>query len=288
MNEENDKKRRQPGVSDVLFDEYRGNSTGDPACVAEFRDVTFTHSAKRGKEYILKDLSIKLFPGKIAGIASLRSTDFEPVVNLILRTFDYPEYIQETGSIIVNGENTSLLSRSKARPFLKAFNIVAPVYGAGVKRMTVPDEMTVNEYISQKIFLDYYDLEELSKNLKVIGFYDIDALYESKYNMLNLSDRQRLKLAQNLAFKQDIAVIVYPTMSLSGESKYFLQRLMRERLDSGVVKTILLLSEDTEFVGDTADYIVVFDNGNTLAAGTKNEITADSDNEFIQSMLVKI
>ena len=288
MGDTGERRKHLPGVPDVSEDGGRKGFTGDAACVAEFHNVTYTQNTKKESNYILKNFSLKLYPGKIAAVASLRCIDFEPVINLIFRSYEHPEYMLEKGSVLVNGENTSLLNRNKAQPYLKAFNIIAPAFGAGVKRSVVSDGMTVFEYVSQKHFLDYYEMDELSKCLKIIGFYDIDALYESKYNSLTLSDKQRLKIAQNLAFPQDIAVIVYPTMSLNGESKYFLQRLMTERLDSGTVKTFLLLSEDIEFIGDTADYIVVLEHGQVIISGTKDEVKNNSDNEFIQSMLVKI
>lgn len=282
------KLKTMPHIKDVYYDKGRDGYTGDPACIAEFKNVSFVHSAKKAKTHILHDFSLKLYPGKIAAVAALRSTDYEPFINLILRSYEYPKYMLESGSIIVGGENTSLLSRAKAQDFLKAFNIVAPAFGAGVTRRAVPDEVTVKEFVSQKSFLKYYELEELSKNLKIIGFYDIDALFESNYNTLTLSDKQRVKLAQDLAYAQDVAVIAYPAMSLNGESKYFLQRLLHEKMDGGTVKTILLLAEDVEFVGDTADYIVVIDEGQVIAAGTTEEIIGNSDNELVKSMLVKI
>ena len=282
--------RADKRMQDMLLDKYRKNFVPDPACTAEFDNISFYTSNKKTKSYILRNFSAKLKPGKITALASLRCTDFEPVVNMILRTYEYPKFMLEKGSVAVNGENTSLLKRAEAAPILAAaFNIAAPVLGAGVeRRQPENDDMTVEEFLRQKFFLKFYGFEDLERNLKTIGFHDIEALYESKYNTLPLSDMQRIKLAQDLSFEQDVAALVYPTMSLSGESKYFLQKLMHEAMDSNMVKTILLLDEDMEFVGDTADMIYVLEDGRIIASGTTEEIINNSANEFVRSTLIKI
>lgn len=279
-------------AKDMLMDKYRKDFVPDSVATAEFNNVSFYAAEKKKKTYILKNFSAKLKPGKITALASLRCIDFEPIINMILRTYQYPEYMLERGSVAVNGENTSLLKRDAAAPILtKAFNVVAPALGAGVVRRQ-PEEkdgdMTVKEFLTQKFFLKFYGLEDLERNLRAIGFYDIDALYESKYGTLGLSDMQRIKLAQDLAYEQDIAVLVYPTMCLNSESKYFLQRLLHDVMDTGMVKAVLLLDEDMEFVGDTADMIYVLEDGRIAASGTREEIISNTPNEFIRSTLIKI
>lgn len=276
-------------VKDLCYDGGRDGFLPDPSCVAEFHNVTFYAHQKREKTYILKNFSAKLKRGEISAVASLRSTDFEPFVRMLLRIYDPSESMIESGSIAVNGENTTLLKRSEAARVLdKAFNIVAPVMGAGVSRHTPAEGATVREFVSGKFFLDYYELPELEKALKSVGFHDINTLYETKYAELSISDMQRIKLAQDLSFKQDVAVVIYPGMCLNDESKYFLKRLLIDRLVAGTVKTVLLLGEDLEFIGDCANQIYILENGEIIESGAKAEIIEATQNLFIKSMLTRI
>ena len=280
---------KKSASGDLGYDGEREGFLPDPSCAAEFHNVAFCCEHKKEKTYILKNFSAKLKKGAISAVASLRNTDFEPFVRMILRSYEFPKYMIERGSIAVNGENTTLLKRKDAERVLsKAFNIVAPAFGAGVLRRTPAADATVKDFVSGKFFLEFYELPELEKALKSVGFHDINSLYDTKYGELSISDMQRIKLAQDLCFKQDVAVVVYPGMGLNDESKYFLKRLMIDRLVAGTVKAVLLLGEDMEFIADCANEIYILENGEIVESGAKADIIETTQNPFIKSMLTRI
>ena len=130
----------------------------------------------------------------------------------------------------------------------------------------------------------------MEKCLGIIGFNDISRLYGLKYNGLSLSDTERIKLAQEFAFTQDVAVVIYPPMCLNAEAKISLKKLMRERLNDGTVKSVLILGEDLEFIGSCADEIYILEDGRVTASGAKDEIIfeTDAENDFAKSLLIKV
>ena len=278
------------GVSpfkDLCYDAGRASFAPNQQCIAEFNNLSFYRQIKgREKEYILKDFNAVLNKGSITAIVSPRSVDFAPFVEMLLRTYDYPEYMIESGSIAVKGVNITNKKRDEAQKILeKVFNVAAPVMGAGVLWREHKSDATVKDFISQKVFHEFYDDSELEKSLGSVGFSNVEELYAKNYDSLSLADKERVKLAQDLCYPQDVAVMVYPPMCLDAECKVLLKRLMLDRIVTNTVRCILLLTEDMEFAASCADQIYVLDKGEIIDGGARQSVINGFKNELVRKIL---
>lgn len=274
-------------IKDVVVSKDTVKRIHRPNYIMEFYGVEFVRKVKKGNEPVLSGMEMVLSKGNIYALASLRATDFSPVVGMLMRGYPYPEYMMMAGEVWLNGRNLTRLERMEASELLAGSLVIAgpasrfpSATSKGEMKKTVIDLMTRQKYD--------YDADAFKENLSALGFGDIQELYNKSYANVTEDEKQRLKLAQVLASGGEVLVLVDPTMNLLRESKYHLQVLLEEKLAAGKFKTALILTEDIEFAGDTASYLNILDLGVVVERGTREQIVSNTTNELIRSMLTNI
>lgn len=132
-----------------------------------------------------------------------------------------------------------------------------------------------NVYKELVYWLEYYHYkkEKIDKHIKdAIKMVGLDEKYLS-YDPLNLSSSEMRKvlLAKCFAVNPKIIILDEPTIGLDNNSKNNLIKILKT-IKRRFHKTIIIASQDIEFVHQVADYVFALDNGKLLIEGDKYEV----------------
>jgi ABC-type multidrug transport system ATPase subunit len=251
--------------------------------ILEFRNLTFIRGG-RNAEKILDKVTLVMRPGTVCSLVSMGAANFEPVAEMLLRTYTYPEYLIAGGEIWVAGVNTTAQPRdSVARTLKKGFAVSECAARSPVSHGRPKAGETLLEYLTRE--RPRYNPKIFNENLAELNFRDIRRLFNLPVLSLSYDDLQRIKLAQALAKPGDILTLIEPTMNLGRESKYYLQGLVRARLKDKSYKLALMLTEDPEFAGEISDQLCILERGRALECGSRDAVIASSRNKFLKNML---
>ncbi|GHV03257.1 hypothetical protein FACS1894211_15840 [Clostridia bacterium] len=275
-------KREKKQVKDVRPNPQSVPRSGEPG-ILEFHNLTFIRSGRDG-ERILDKVTLVMRPGTVCSFISLSAANFEPVTDMLLRRYNYPEYVIVGGEIWLNDINITAQPRDAVSRTLKnTFAVTECAARSPISRGRPRTGETLLEYLTRE--RPRYNPKIFNENLSALNFRDVRRLLNLPVPALSYDDLQRIKLAQGLAKTGDILVFVEPTMNLGRESKYYLQTLVRARLRDKSYKLALMLTEDAEFAGEFSDQLCVLEKGRALECGSRDAVIASSKNKFLQNML---
>lgn len=111
--------------------------------------------------------------------------------------------------------------------------------------------------------------KKIKDSLKLVGLSE-DILYKD-FSILSSSEVQKVLLAKTLLKNEKKVILENPTLFLDSNSKKNLIKLVK-MMKVRYNKTIIILSNDIEFLHKTVDYIVIIDKGNVVLEGSKYEV----------------
>ena len=111
--------------------------------------------------------------------------------------------------------------------------------------------------------------KKCSDALKMVGL--DDNYLEKRIDELNESELRKVSLASNLMLNPKILILDEPTVGLDSLSKKNLITLLR-KLIIRYNKTIIIVSNDTEFLHKIANNLYVLDKGKIVLSGDKYEV----------------
>ncbi len=130
-------------------------------------------------------------------------------------------------------------------------------------------------YKELEYWLEYYNYkkEKIDKHIKdAIKMVGLDEKYLSCDPLdLSSSEMQKVLLAKCLALNPKIFVFDEPTICLDDDDKKRLIKLLKN-IKRRFHKTIIIMSQDIEFIHQVADYLFVFDSGKLITEGDKYEV----------------
>ena len=131
------------------------------------------------------------------------------------------------------------------------------------------------EFVLKNYNYKLYDIDKrVNDSLKIVGLEDyID------FNPFNLSfsQQKKLSLAIALAYNPKILVLEDISIGLDSKNKMDLVRLIK-MMKYKYHKTIILVSNDTNFVHMVADNVYIVDKGKIVTSGDKYKVFNDYDN----------
>lgn len=132
------------------------------------------------------------------------------------------------------------------------------------------------EFVIKNYNYKLYDIENrVNDSLKLVGLTD-KYLDLNPFN-LSLSERKKLSLAMALVFNPKILVLENISLSLDNKSKSDLVKLIK-RLKYRYKKTIIIVSNDSDFVHMVTDNVYIINKGKIVSSGDKYTIFSDYDN----------
>ncbi|HHY12384.1 MAG TPA: ABC transporter ATP-binding protein [Firmicutes bacterium] len=221
----------------------------------EFRSVDFSYD---GKTPVLKDVSFAVTPGKTFALVGPSGSGKSTILKLLLGY-----YQPQAGSILINGQDIAEFNKGELR---KCFAVVpqrtflftgsiAHNVGLGRKGATTEEILDALEIANAQTFVN-----EQQAGLETLvgpdgtGFSD--------------GEKQRLAIARAVVRNAPVLLLDEPTSALDSESERLLQGAM-SRLRAG--RTCLVIAHRLWTI-NTADKILVLDNGRLVAQGSHDEL----------------
>lgn len=233
--------------------------------VIEFQNVSYSYPLT--KEPSVKNLNCKLEKGKFYGVIGRNGSGKTTLCSLI-RGFAPSFYQGELkGRVLIEGKPTveygpGELSLKIGYVFQNPFNQIS-----GVKE-------TVFEEVAFGLENFGVPVDEIERRvLDVMELTKISHIADKNPFELSGGQQQRVALASIIVLKPDILVIDEPTSQLDPEGTEsvfeIIDALKKEK------KTIVLVEHKIDLIAEYADDVMVFDNGEMIRFGPKQEILSD-------------
>ncbi len=116
---------------------------------------------------------------------------------------------------------------------------------------------------------DKKNLKRISDVLRMVGL-DDDYLTKNPHYLSN-GERRRIAIAAILIANPDVIIFDEPTVGLDRNNKNNLIRLLKI-LKQNYQKTIIIVSQDIDFVYSFADYVYVLHNKKMVLSGPKQDV----------------
>lgn len=227
----------------------------NPVGHIEFKHVWFAYE---GEDYVLKDVSFEIEPGKKVAFVGATGAGKSSILNLIGRYYDI-----QKGEILIDGINIKDLSISSIR---KAIGQVQQ------------DVFLFTGTIASNITLDDPNITEetmIASAKHVNASHFIEQLPDSYHHpvsergaTLSAGQRQLISFARTLAYNPKILVLDEATSNIDTESELLITDAL-EKLMEG--RTTIMVAHRLSTI-QHADKIMVMDHGEIKESGTHQEL----------------
>ena len=140
---------------------------------------------------------------------------------------------------------------------------------------------TVYEEVAFGLKQFRFKLDKIDKQvedaLKMVGL-DNKYLYK-KISTLSSGEAERVAIASSLVLNPDVLILDEPTLFLDSKVKKDISKLVKMLRDR-YNKTVIIMSNDIDFVFDVSDYYVLINNGKIKSSGNIG-ILVDEDVEDV-------
>jgi ATP-binding cassette subfamily B protein len=226
----------------------------------ELRNVSFSYDDVRK---VLKNVSMKIAPGEMVGLAGPSGGGKTTMINLICRFYDVLE-----GAILIDGVDVRDYSVEALRkkigvvlqePFL-FFGTVAENIAYG------QPEATLDEIIEASRAANAHDF--------IVGFPDgYDTIVGERGHSLSGGERQRISIARAILGNPSVLILDEATSSVDTET----EQLIQEALDRLIANRTTIAIAHRLSTLHKADRLVILEKGELVEQGTHEELLAKPD-----------
>ncbi|MDD3391978.1 MAG: energy-coupling factor ABC transporter ATP-binding protein [Bacilli bacterium] len=229
-----------------------------------YNNVSYTHNAKTVlKTNVFENLNMKIEAGLITAIVGKSGTGKTTLLEMLNALI-----IPSTGSIKVGkwtiNKKTSIKDINELR---KNIGLVFETPEIQFFNITVKDELL----FAMKCF--NYQLDKSEKRIKqVLLMVGLDESYLNRdpYTLSN-GEKRKIALASILTYNPKIIALDEPTVGLDEVSKKNLIKILN-LLKNKYHKTIIVVSQDVDFLHNFVDYVHVINDKKVILSGNKYEV----------------
>lgn len=218
--------------------------------------ISYNYSKKNYTDKpVLEDIKINFKSGKVNSIIGQSGTGKTTIIEVLIG-----ELTPTSGRVIVKQEKRKKIGYV---PQSFEYHFVGK---------------TVYQELESALILSNYGLSKLEKRITdVLVMVNLKVELNRKINTLSFSEKKKLLLAVALIHNPDILVLDDPTSGLDQKNKNNLIKLLR-LLKNRYQKTIIIASNDIDFVHKCSDYIFILDNKKIVSEGKKYDILTSKKN----------
>lgn len=224
----------------------------------EFRGVNFTYEADKGK--VLRDINLRVAPGETVAIVGRSGGGKSTLVSLLPRFYD-----PDSGAVLLDGVN---LREYRLTELRSQISLVSQ------ETMLIDDTIRNNIAFSAP-GADAAAVERAARAAHVLAFSDefpegLDTAIGERGALLSGGQRQRVAIARALLKNAPVLILDEATSALDSESERAVQEALAELLRG---RTTLVIAHRLSTI-ESADRIVVMDEGRIIESGTHRELLA--------------
>lgn len=202
------------------------------------------------KQFTLHEINMKIDSGKInAIIGNGKTTLLELIIGLKKKT---------SGLIEIDGKELK-----NTKNFLSRISYVV--------------ESPENQFIHKTVLKEFekitYNINVILESLSIVGLRE-DILKQSPLTLSN-GEKRKVGLALAITKNSDLIVIDEPTLGLDCNSKKNIIKAIKSLKKMG--KTIIVASNDIEFIHSIADHIFALANGQIIFEGDKYKVFKEEE-----------
>ena len=224
--------------------------------IIEFENVKFRY--KKGEDYTLKDLNLKIEPNKKIAIIGRSGNGKSTIFNLLLRYFDTTK-----GTIKLDGVNIKDLTEESLRSNISIIRQSPFLFNLSIMDnfRLVKKDVTLEEIreVCKKAYIDNYVMSLPKKYETIIG--------EGGVN-LSGGQKQRLAIARTLLINTKVILFDEATSALDNESQEYIKQTIDNLIKD---HTVIIVAHRLSTIIDS-DVIHVIDDGKLDSSGTHKEL----------------
>lgn len=244
----------------AIYSKRGAQAAGELAGEIELRDVSFSYD---GIRRVLKNVSIKIHPGEMVGLAGPSGGGKTTMINLICRFYDVLE-----GQILIDGVDVRDYQIEDLRrkigvvlqePFLFHGTVAQNIaYGN--------PQATMEQIITAAHAANAHDF--------IVGFPDgYDTLVGERGQTLSGGERQRISIARAILNNPRILILDEATSSVDTQT----EKLIQEALDRLIANRTTIAIAHRLSTLRKADRLVVLENGEVKEQGSHEELSGKED-----------
>ncbi len=241
----------------------------------KLQDICFTY--KRGDVNILDMINFKIYPSKVTGIIGANGSGKTTLLEIISAL-----KIPSKGKLSI--DNIIVNRRSSYEDKKKAKKLIGYLPQNIEKHFCCDTIKNDLNYFLDALGVSYEDLDIRIKNIFEILNLDEDILNRDPFSLSSGQLRQ-VALSFILVYNPSIIILDEPTVGLDLVGKQKLLNLLT-KIKKLYCKTIVIASQDLDFINSVADNIVALKEGKVIRSGKKEELISDVN--FLREIGVSI
>ncbi|MDH5757087.1 MAG: ABC transporter ATP-binding protein [Nitrospinota bacterium] len=187
-----------------------------------------------------------------------------------------------------------LLIPTSGQMFVDGHDVQADPLGAKRVIGFVPDKPFIYEKLSGWEFLEFVreifrvgdDPAVLERQAKLIRMFMLTSWLNELVESYSHGMRQKLIITSALIHNPKALIIDEPMVGLDAKGMRQVKELFRELADGG--STVLVSTHTMAIAQEVCDRIAILDKGKVVALGTMEELQANSDEEDLESIFLKL
>lgn len=232
-----------------------GNNSPDFNAPIEFRNVSLKYESKE----ILKDLSFKIKPKEILGIAGVSGAGKSSIINIITKLIT-----PSSGTVFLGKDNLeeidNILFRSKIGYVTQDPSIIQGSLFENISFFQLSDTQKKSQLTNIKYYMKLAGIDNLYDRIE-------KNVYEAGKNYSG-GQKQRIAIARELFRDPEILIFDEPTSSLDKHSTSLIKKTIKKYEGK---KTIIIISHNLDFLS-VCKRIILLKKGVIFKKGTYSNI----------------
>jgi Cu-processing system ATP-binding protein len=216
-----------------------------------------------GKYQVLKNISLKIEPGKITAIVGPNGSGKTTIIKSILGLVQ-----PDKGEILLN--NKSVIKEHLYRKDI----------GYMPQAASFPDNLTVNEVFSM---ISDLRMQQMNGNAELINILNLQTELNKKIRNLSGGNKQKVSACIALMFNPKIIILDEPTAGLDPVASANLKRKIIEQRDAG--KTVILTSHIMAEIEELSDNIIFLIEGKIVFDGSLKNLVGLSGETKLENAI---
>ena len=255
----------------------------------EVHELTTKYITRQGEDvYSVDHVSLDIEEGKSLGIAG-ESGCGKSTLALSLMGYYFPPLHYTSGEIIVDGKNISGLDPDEVRKTVLGTDI-AYIPQAAMNAMNPTKK--VGKFIED--VMDAHEIKMSKKEIRQMAeerFAKLGLPTEAldKYSVeLSGGMRQRVVIAISTILSPKVLIADEPSSALDVTSQKMVIKMMKDMLESGMVKSMIFITHELNLLYNVTDDIMVMYAGQIVERGSAKEVVFDSYHPYSYGLMNSI